>query len=220
LLKSLLTSPICEAVGGFQSFRSGRLESGRSDAEGQAPASRVHPDAPPSSLTQPYNLLHVGSTDLIASLGPCLIVLSYTITLAGVEAIGRGLAKLTQGKQKACSISFVERTTGPGTASDARQAITEIARKYESSLSSAAIVCGGTGFRATAVRSVVTAIHMASRATYPTKVFSTDSPAFEWLQGTRPNADLDLTLLTEATTALRARLQERMMRAAAGEPRL
>jgi hypothetical protein len=162
----------------------------------------------------------VGSTDLIASLGPCLIVLSYTITLAGVEAIGRGMAKLTQGKQKACSISFVERTTGPGTAPDARQAITEIARKYDSGIGGAAIVCGGTGFRATAVRSVVTAIHMASRATYPTKVFSTDAPAFEWLQGTRANADLDLKLLAEATTALRARLKEQMARAAAAPSRV
>ena len=199
-------------MGGFQSLRSGLLE-GRSDAEaGSGPTSRLQ-DHPPTSRSHSYDLLHVGTTDLIACVGPCLLILSYTITLPGVEAIGRGLAKLTQRQQKACTISFVERKSGPGTAPEARDAIAEIARKYDKSMTGSAVVCDGTGFRATAVRSVVTAIHMASRSSSPSKVFAAAEPALEWLQATRPSHDLDLALLSQAAVALRARLQEQLARA-------
>ena len=94
-------------VGDFQSLRNGPLE-GRSDAEASSgPASRLQPDHPPTSRTHQYDLLHLGATDLIACVGPCLLIISYTITLPGVEAIGRGFAKLTQREKKACSMSIV-----------------------------------------------------------------------------------------------------------------
>lgn len=215
-LKSPATSPITTLVGGFQSLRNGLLE-GRSDAEA-GPASRLHPDQPPTSRTHTYDLLHLGATDLVACVGPCLLIVSYTITLPGVEAIGRGFAKLTQRDKKACSLSIVERRSGPGTAPDARDAIAEIAKKYDKGMTGSAVVCDGTGFRATAVRSVVTAILMASRSSSPTKVFAAPEPALEWLQTTRPSRDLDLPMLAQATTALRARLQEHMARAGVLSP--
>jgi hypothetical protein len=205
-------------VGGFQSLRNGLLE-GRSDAEaGSGPAARLQPDHPPTSRTHQYDLLHLGATDLVACVGPCLIIISYTITLPGVEAIGRGFAKLTQRDKKACSLSIVERKSGPGTAPEARDAIAEIAKKYDKNMTGSAVVCDGTGFRATAVRSVVTAILMASRSSSPTKVFAAPEPALDWLQTTRPARDLDLAMLAQATTALRARLQEQMARAGVLSP--
>lgn len=200
-------------MGGFRSLSSGLLE-GRSDAEaGSGPGSRLHPDQPPTSRAHSYDLLHLGATDLVACVGPCLLIISYTITLPGVEAIGRGFAKLTQRDKKACSMSIVERKSGPGTAPEARDAISEIAKKYDRNMTGSAVVCDGTGFRATAVRSVVTAIHMASRSSSPSKVFAAPEPALEWLQSTRPAHDLDLAVLTQATAALRARLQDQMARA-------
>jgi hypothetical protein len=207
-LKQLAAAPLTVAVGDFRSLRSGLLEGSRSDAAiPPGPASRVARDAPPTSRTQPYEVLHAGPTDLIASVGPCLIVISHTITLDGVAAIGRGLAKLTQRYEKACSVSFVERKSGPGTAPEARQAIAEIAHEYDKHISGAAVVCDGTGFRATAVRSVVTAINMASRASHPSKVFATGDLALQWLQSLHLEGDFDLSLVTQATVALRARLQ-------------
>jgi hypothetical protein len=212
-LKSPATLPITTLVGGFQSLRNGPLE-GRSDADaGSGPVSRLQQDLPPTSRTHQYDLLHLGTTDLIACVGPCLLILSYTITLPGVEAIGRGFAKLTQREKKACSMSIVERKSGPGTAPEARDAIAEIAKKYDKNMTGSAVVCDGTGFRATAVRSVVTAIHMASRSSSPSKVFAAPEPALEWLQTTRPGRDLDLAMLAQATTALRARLKDQMERA-------
>ena len=200
-------------------MRNGLLEGGRSDAEAPSgPGSRAQQEWPPTSRTQPYDLLHVGSTDLIACVGPCLVIISYTFTLAGVEAIGRGMAKLVARQQKICSISFVERKSGPGTAPEARDAVAEIVRKHDKNITGAAIVCDGTGFRATAVRSVVTAIHMASRASYASKVFASSEPALEWLQNTRGTPDLDLKLLAQASVSLRARLKDQLVRAGAVQP--
>lgn len=199
-------------------MRHGVLDGSRPDTEASSGPGSRQQDWPPTSRTSPYDLLHLGPTDLIASVGPCVLVVTHTITLAGVDAIGRAFTKLTHRQQKACSISFVERKSGPGTSPEARDAITEIARKHDKNMTGAAVVCDGTGFRATAVRSVVTAIHMASRASHPTKVFAAPEPALEWLQSTRPTRDLDLGLLAQAVTALRARLNEQMARAAAAEP--
>jgi hypothetical protein len=203
-------------VGDFRSLRSALVEDSHSDAEiTSSPASRVQRDPPPTSRTQSYDLLHAGATDLVACVGPCLIVISYSITLDGVAAMGRGLAKLTQRQKMACSISFVERKSGPGASPEARKAIAEIANKYDKCLSGGAVVCDGTGFRATAVRSVVTAINMASRASRPSKVFATGELAIEWLHSIHVDGDFDIKLMTEATTALRARLHREMDQATA-----
>jgi len=218
-LKAAAPSPIIGVVGDFESLRAGLRENGRAGGEVSGPSSRVPQDAPPTSRTQAYDILHAGPSDLVARVGQCLIVLSHALTLDGVNAIARGMGKLTQRQQTACSISIVERKSGPGTSPEVRTAVAEIVRKYDTSISGAAVVCDGSGFRATAVRSVVTAINMASRASHPSKVFASCEPAFEWLESTRPNRDLDIELLAQAVTALRPRLQELMTRAALAQSR-
>jgi hypothetical protein len=206
-------------VGDFRSLRAGLRENGRTDAESVSSSTRVPQDSPPTSRTLPYDLLHLGPGDLVARVGPCLIIVTHSLTLEGVDAIGRGLAKQTQRQQKACSISIVERKSGPGTTPEARAAIAELVRKYDTSISGAAVVCDGSGFLATAVRSVVTAINMASRASHPSKVFATCEPALDWLQTTRPAHDLDIALLGQAVATLRPRLKDHMQRLAAAPPR-
>jgi hypothetical protein len=219
LLKAAPLSPIIWAVGDFRSLRAGLSDAGRSDGEPAGVSSRVLHDSPPTSRTLPYDLLHLGAGDLVARVGPCLIVVSYSLTLEGVEAIGRGLAKQTQRQQQACSISIVERKSGSGTTPEVREAIAEVVRKYDNSITGAAVVCDGSGFRATAIRSVVTAINMASRASHPSKVFATCEPALEWLQATRPDRDLDIELLCQALASLRPRLKDYMDRLAAARAR-
>lgn len=218
LLKAEAPSPILWAVGDFQSLRAGQRETVRSEAEASGAPSRVPQDAPSTRRTMPYDLLHLGAGDLVARVGPSLLIVTYSLSNDGVAAIGRGLGRLTQRQQKACAISIVERRAGPGTTAEARVAVAELVRKYDTSISGSAVVCDGSGFRATAVRSVVTAINMASRASHPSKVFASCEPAFEWLQGTRPDRDLDVELLGQAAAALRARLKEHVDRAAASTP--
>jgi hypothetical protein len=178
-------------------------------------ASRTPPEAPRTGRTQSYELLHFGETDLVACVGPCLVVVSHTLTLEAVEAMGRGMAKLVHRYNKLSSLSLVDRKNGPNTTPEARDAITEIVRKHSHGITGAAVVCEGTGFRATAIRSIVTAIHMASRSSHPSKVFSEPEPAIEWLASTRSDSAIDKALLRQASEGLRAKLQERLTRAAA-----
>jgi hypothetical protein len=180
-------------------------------------AARNSLEAPRTGRTQPYELLHLGDTDLVACVGPCLLVVSNTLSLEAVEAMGRGMAKLLHRYGKLSSLSYVDRKSGPNTTPEAREAITEIVRKHSQGITGAAVVCEGTGFRATAVRSIVTAIHMASRSSHPSKVFAAPEPAIEWLASTRSDGALDAALLRQASEGLRAKLQERLARAAARE---
>jgi hypothetical protein len=182
--------------------------------EGNA-APRTPPEAPRTGRTQAYELLHLGDSDLVACVGPCLVVVSNTLSLESVEAMGRGMAKLVHRYGKLSSFSLVDRKSGPNTTPEARDAITELVRKHSHGITGAAVVCEGTGFRATAIRSIVTAIHMASRSSHPSKVFSEPEPAIEWLASTRSDGALDMALLRQASEGLRAKLQERIARAAA-----
>lgn len=183
------------------------------DGKDGAPA-RPSPDAPRTGRTQPYELLHLGDTDLVACVGPSLVVVSNTLTLEAVDAMGRGMAKLAHRYGKLSSISFADRKNGPNTASAVRDGITELVRKHSNAITGAAVVCEGTGFRATAIRSIVTAIHMASRSSHSSKVFSASEAAIEWLASTRNDGALDVALLLEASSVLRAKLQERLARSA------
>ncbi|HTV24652.1 MAG TPA: hypothetical protein VMG12_38435 [Polyangiaceae bacterium] len=188
-------------------------------AEGSGGAvSRTPPDAPRTGRTQPYELLHQGDTDLVACVGPCLVVVSHMLAPEAVDAMGRGMAKLEHRYGKLSSISFVERKSGPNTAPETRDGIAEIVRKHAHCITGAAVVCEGTGFRATAIRSVVTAIHMASRSSHSSKVFAAPEAAVEWLASTRTDGAIDIKLLLEATTVLRAKVQAQLARAAAREP--
>jgi hypothetical protein len=177
--------------------------------------SRTLPDAPRTGRTQVYEILHLGDTDLVACVGPCLVVVSDTLTLEGVDAMGRAMTKLTQRYGKLSSLSFLDRNGGPKLSAPARDGVTELVRKHAPALSGSAVVCEGTGFRATAVRSIVTAIYMASRATHPSKVFAAPEPAIEWLLTTRSDGAIGAALLLETAATLRAKLQARLARVAA-----
>jgi hypothetical protein len=161
-----------------------------------------------------FDILHVTATDLIACAGPCVIVVVDLMTLEGVDAMGRGMARLAKRFDKFCALTFVERPVMSGGRTEIREAITEVSRTYMHHLSASAVVCEGTGFQATALRSVTTAIHMASAASYPCKVFASTEPALSWLQTKWPQGVLDLPTMTATVVTLRARLREQAARSA------
>ncbi len=173
-------------------------------------------DGPPTSRKLPTDILYLSESDLIACAGPCLIVVVDTLTAGGLEASAKGMARLAQRYGKLCSISVIERQAPTAMNPETRDAATELTRKYTKSISGAAVICEGTGFRATAVRSVVTAIHMASSSSHPCKVFATTGPAAEWLATTQPVGTVDVPSLNQAIDQLRSRLQDHRQRAAAG----
>lgn len=83
-------------------------------------------------------------------------------------------------------LSLLTKTSSSMMARDVRQTVDEMVQRYTSRYGAAAIVFEGEGFAATFVRSVVTAINLATRASHPNRVFSQVEPALMWLQDTFP----------------------------------
>jgi len=187
----------------------GGAQGDRSDASvGVGPLECAAPE-PAISTTTGVDILHFGSTDLVACAGPCIITVSVAITLPTLNALGRSMAQLGLRYPKIASLSVSDRTTGGAIDPACRQELVELARKFTRTLSGSATVFEGSGFRATTLRSLVTAIQMASSASHPAKVFAAPRPALEWLASTQPAGALDVDHLTEAVAALRAQLKQK-----------
>jgi hypothetical protein len=156
--------------------------------------------APPSC-----EMVYQSSNDLVAMVGDCLVVIMVKeLTPLCVNAVGRGFASLTRRYTKVNYFSVIEQGTlvmHP----EARREMVKVVSKHTQSITGAAVVCNGTGFRATAVRSVITAIHMASFASHPLRVFSALDPALAWLGGKQAPGELDLAALSVELERLRAR---------------
>ncbi len=150
-------------------------------------------------------LVYESPCDLVAMVGDCLVVVMVKeLTPLCVNAVGRGFASLTRRYAKVNYFSVIEQGTlvmHP----EARREMAKVVSKHTQNIKGAAFVCHGTGFRATAVRSVITAIHMASFASHPLRVFSALDPALAWLGSKQAVGELDLAALSAELGRLRAR---------------
>ncbi len=157
-------------------------------------------------MTPPHcELVYESPSDLVALVGDCLVLLMVKeLTPLCVNGVGRGFASLTRRYAKVNYFSVIEQGTlvmHP----EARRDMAKVVSKHTRSIKGAAIVCHGTGFVATAVRSVITAIHMASFASHPLRVFSAIDPALTWLGSKQAAGELDLAALSAELERLRAR---------------
>ena len=64
---------------------------------------------------------------------------------------------------------------------EARRGIADFLARNDKRIAAAAIVYGAAGFKASALRSIITAINLASRATFPSKVFAETEQGLNWL---------------------------------------
>jgi hypothetical protein len=183
-------------------------QANRSDRVGAGPVEQPAPQAA-AQATSAVDILHFGSTDLVACAGPCVITVSVEITMPGIEAITRALARLQRRYGSVCAFSVTDRQSSGGIDPACRQGLIELTRKYTHVLSGTATVLEGAGFRATALRSLVTAIHLASSSTHPAKVFAAVQPALEWLASTQPAGALDIAGMAQSITTFRAQLKEK-----------
>jgi hypothetical protein len=171
-----------------------------------AGASALRRATPAHDGSVPYVLMHEDATCLIASLSDCMISVVHTLTSASVYAIARTMDQIVARHGALRSLALAERKTGSEAVGEHRAAVAELVRKYTQSIRGAAVVSEGTGFRATAVRSLVTAVHLAGRASHPTQVFSSVPAALAWLATQRAELPLDVLHVEQAVALLRARL--------------
>jgi hypothetical protein len=119
------------------------------------------------------------------TIGEILILIwTGSPTVQGVGACSAMLTSLRRelSPKKVGFLTIIEPTAGQGTLpAPVRNALGQMLKEHENALQAAAIVFEGSGFRATVVRSVVTAIQMASQLKFRSSVFSDRYTGAAWL---------------------------------------
>jgi hypothetical protein len=140
---------------------------------------------------------------VVAVAGRSLIHINQDrMTSTTVSLIRRALSDLADRYDTFGWLSVLEPNGKLTIAPDLRESVDAYVRRYSSRFTGAAIVFEAAGFQATVVRSVVTAINLASRASHPTKVFDDLRAGCSWLGRLTPG-EPTASRLYELTTQLR-----------------
>lgn len=119
---------------------------------------------------------------VIAVAGRYLVnIVRQHMTATGVSLMRRALTDLTNEYPTFGYLAVVEPDAKLLLPPDIRDGVQANVKRFSSRFSGAAIVFEKSGFQATALRSVVTAINFASRATHPNHVFADLREAVSWL---------------------------------------
>lgn len=141
--------------------------------------------APPSSQSGPS--LEVYSQDpgyVVATVGRYFINIVRTrLSVTAVSLMRRAVSELSERHEKFGYLSIVEPGADLLLAADVRSGIDNMVKRYSSRMTGAAVVYEKQGFQATALRCLVTAINVASRASHPVQVHSELQEALSWLSG-------------------------------------
>ncbi|MGD8861447.1 MAG: hypothetical protein PVI30_15670 [Myxococcales bacterium] len=118
----------------------------------------------------------------VAVHGPVVVLLwRGKVVPEGARWMRRGFLKAREQPGRLALLTIVEDGCEIRTPPEVRDEVSEMLRLYGSRLAGAAIVFEGRGFKATMVRSIITAIYIASRAKVPNSVFGDVGTALQWL---------------------------------------
>lgn len=149
-------------------------------------------DAPQSQVLVGVKVYSQDPAYVIAVAGRYLVqILRQHMTATGVSLLRRALTDLTNQYPTFGYLAVVEPEAKLLIPPDVREGIEANVKRFSSRFSGAAFVFEKTGFQATALRSVITAINFASRATHPNHVFADLQEAISWisqLTGGEPTA--------------------------------
>jgi hypothetical protein len=179
----------------------------RTSAAGPAPVS-LHPppsdpDAVASTLAAKYRIVSASPTETVATAGDCLLVIvQQTVSTIGVSAIQRAYEQLEAEYEQVGYFSYIEGSRCTPMDAQARKLMADVVRRHTSRTGIAAMVVAGDGFRCTVVRSILTGIHLASRADHPMRAFRAVEPALAWYQAKWPRRKHPPSALREALLAL------------------
>jgi hypothetical protein len=107
--------------------------------------------------------------------------------------------------EKFAFLTVVEAQCDLSTPSEVRKEFAKLLSSHQDQLAGAAIVFEDQGFRMTVVRSIITAINMASRARFRSSVFDNVRTAAYWLDAldTRPSWKLGFDRIVTAVDQMR-----------------
>jgi hypothetical protein len=189
------------------------------DALGPASAATAdRADAPRSAVVPTtwrkvavmHEVLWHGPTEVIAKSGDCLLVaISETLSATGVGAIRRGFEEIASEHARFGYLSHVDGKVGASMDSRARKLMADVVGRHSPRIAAAAIAVSGQGFRATVVRSVLTGIHLASRASHPLRVFANLDGALNWYDARFPTRKTAPVVLRESMKRIVEQQQQR-----------
>ena len=139
-------------------------------------------DAPHSQVLVGVKVYSRDTACVIAVAGRYLVnVVGQQMTATGVSLMRRAMTDLTNEYPTFGYLAVVESEAKLLMPPDVREGVQANVKRFSSRFSGAAVVFEKTGFQATALRSVVTAVNFASRATHSTQVFADLREAISWL---------------------------------------
>ncbi|MEO8877812.1 MAG: hypothetical protein ABI461_19620 [Polyangiaceae bacterium] len=144
---------------------------------------------PPATL-EPAATLHLATHDHILATWSNVVILvwRHETTLAGVHAGQQVLADHTRAHPNGVFLMTIVEFGAPMPTPEVRDALATLLASGANRILLSAVAHEGTGFRAAAVRSVVTGLAVLAKLPYPHKVFATVDEASAWFSGNSPIA--------------------------------
>lgn len=143
--------------------------------------------SPPSARTVEQHEDHL----VIVMRSYVVLVWQQQITVKGVLALARGLSQLKHERPdtKYGFLTVIRRDCKLITSSEVRESLASLLKTHESTIGAASIAYEGGGFVSAIVRSVITAINLASRSSFANAVFPSSEEATLWLTKQLREAD-------------------------------
>lgn len=147
----------------------------------------------------------------LATWGPVFIcVWRHETTMDGVHALTQRFADFSHGAAHGAGLLTIVEANAPVPEGHVRDSLAGFMKKGAGTIRSSAVVHEGSGFRAAAVRGVVTGLTLLARQPFPHRVFATADEGCRWLASslreTAPGAPIDAEQLVDVVRELRQRI--------------
>lgn len=131
--------------------------------------------------------------------------------LDGVRVFGKQLADFAREHREGFALLTIVEADAAVPDSTSREAVAALMRTHGKAIKSSALVFEGSGFRAAAIRGVVTGMAMLARPSFPHRVFPDTRSSARWLLEALGQAAPELTLdpdeLLDAVNDLRTQMR-------------
>lgn len=142
--------------------------------------------------------------------GVFICIWRHETTAEGVRALSDRFSDFARTHPAGVALLTIVEPNAPVPEGHVRDALAGFMRRSATALKTSAVVHEGTGFRAAAVRGVVTGLTLLARQPFPHRIFATVPEGCRWLAGTlretAPEVACDPDQLIEAVRELRARI--------------
>lgn len=152
------------------------------------------------------------ATCRIVMFSPYLILCAApdtALSSSGVAGVRRGLEQLSKSCDQMGYLVLHDPPFRVSMPPEVRTGLTIALQRFEDRIAAEALVYEESGFRATAIRGLVSASQVTSRSKYPAKVFAETRAALEWIVSLLPDSKVGIGELSEFVREQRKRLHSR-----------